>query len=508
MVRREGVNRREVLHLGVAGFAAVTVGGNVTKVTGPSKEDPFAALDATAMADLVRRKEAKPVELVEAAIGRIERLNPRVNAVCDTFFTRALERARGPLADGPFRGVPFLLKDLIAYEGEELTYGSRFFRENVARETDVLVRRMEAAGLVMLGKTNTCEFGLLPTTEPALHGPTRNPWSLEHSAGGSSGGAAAAVAAGMVPMAHASDGGGSIRIPAACCGLFGLKPSRGRNAERPDPRWHGLSVEHCVSRSVRDSARLLDATLGPAPGDRWWCPAPKRPFEEEVGADPGSLRIAFTTTSFTGKKAHADCVAAVDSAAKLLEELGHHVEEAAPEIDGRAFGDAFLLLWAAIPGAVLTMASKRLGHPPPREAFEPFTWGLAGLDARHHPSDLSLAYGVMDRVGYTMADFHERYDVLLTPVLGAPPVQIGEIDQEKPFEEVRSQLLDYVAFTPMFNVTGAPAMSVPLHRNEAGLPIGCHFVAPYAGEATLLRLAAQLEAARPWAGRRPPVSAI
>ncbi len=496
------LDRREFLQAGATAMLAATLppqrGG---------ADETLAQLDATAQAELVRRKEATPLELVDAAIGRIEALDPKLNAVVTRLFERGRERARSGTLTGPFAGVPYLLKDLHLYQGARVTFGSVFFEDNVAPLTEAVIARMEESGLVVLGITNSPEFGLLPTTEPRLHGAAYNPWSGAHSTGGSSGGAAAAVAAGLVPIAQASDGGGSIRIPASCCGVFGLKPSRGRNPDWPEGDLFGLPVRHCVSRSVRDSAALLDATRGPLAGDRWWAPEPKRPYAQEVGADPGRLRIAFTTRDLAGEAVHPECAAAVRATAALCAELGHHVEEAAPTIDRDAFNDAFLLLWSTYAAEAVRNAARLLGKKPPTEAFEPFTWQLVEHARRHDPADLGLAWQLLQGVSFEMARFQTDWDLILTPTLGAPPVKIGGLPQTVPFETMRESLLRYVPFTPVANVTGQPAMSVPLQWNAAGLPIGSHFIARFGDETTLFRLAAQLERARPWARRRPPLFA-
>ena len=308
----------------------------------------LARLDATAQAELVRRGEITTLELVDAAIDRIERANPILNAVVTPTFDRAREAARGDLPAGPFRGVPFLLKDLsAAWAGVRMTSGSAFLKDFVAPVDSVLVRRYFAAGLVVLGKTNCPEFGFLPTTEPRLFGPTRNPWDLERSPGGSSGGSAAAVTAGMVPFAHGNDGGGSIRIPASCCGLVGLKPTRARITQAPllGDVMGGLVVDHALTRSVRDSAALLDATAGPAPGDPYLAPPPARPFLDEVSADPGRLRIAWTARNPIGAPVDPECARAVEETAALCAELGHVVEEAAPDLDGDLLYESFLAVW-------------------------------------------------------------------------------------------------------------------------------------------------------------------
>lgn len=474
--------------------------------------DEFAHLDATAQADLVRRKTVEPIELVDAAIGRIEKLNPQINAVVYPLFEQARASARDHLPEGSFRGVPFLIKDLqAAYAGAPLTSGSAFLRDHAPDHDSVLVARLKAAGLIILGKTNTPEFGLLPTTEPRLFGPTHNPWNLDRTPGGSSGGSCAAVAARMVPMAHANDGGGSIRMPASCCGVFGLKPTRGRISLGPfiGDCMSGLAVEHAVTISVRDSAALLDATAGPYPGDPYWAEGPARPFLNEVGAPPGRLRIALAKSAMTGTPAHPDCAAAVDDAAKLCAGLGHEISEDSPEIDGQAALQAFMVVWGAGCAAGMDGASRLLGKPLSEDQFEPLTWTLYQMGRAFSGSDYLQAIAALQSLSRIVAQFMERYDVLLTPVLGRPPTPLGWFSYP-PLEplEVQRRVGEFAAFTPLYNVTGQPAMSVPLFWNGENLPIGVQFVGPYGGEAMLFRLASQLEAARPWARRRPPCSAF
>ncbi|NNC75668.1 MAG: amidase [Acidimicrobiia bacterium] len=487
--------------------------------------------DALGLAELVRNGEVSSLELVDEAIVRIE-ANGQLNAVIARRFEEARDRAAGDLGHGPFAGVPWLIKDLATEEGQPVTFGSVFFRDFISPVTSEIVSRHHQAGFIPLGRTTSPEFGLLPTTESKLFGATRNPWSLEHSTGGSSGGAAAAVASRIVPMAHASDGGGSIRIPAANCGVFGLKISRGINPQAPSPNLEGLGVDHCVSLSVRDSAALLDATRGPVPGDPWWAPEPERPYLSEVGADPGRLRIGFSFTDFRGIRAHPDNEHAVTETAGLLERLGHNVEEAKPDLDGDAFAEAFLLLWATIPAGIdrlildgisdrrggsaiqkalggqmtLRMARALEGRRAGMPAFEGFTRSLVKLAEKKSPADVWHARVVLQRQVYRLAEFFSSYDLLLTPVLGSPPVRIGEIDPEGDFEELVERLYRYVSYTPVANVGGNPAMSVPLHWNRDGLPIGVQFTAPFVGDALLLRLAAQLEEARPWRDKRPPAA--
>ncbi|HEY7471682.1 MAG TPA: amidase [Gemmatimonadota bacterium] len=468
-------------------------------------------LDATAQADLVRRGEVTPLELVDAAIERIERANPAVNAVVTPTFERAREAARGELPDGPFRGVPFLLKDLsAAWAGVRMTSGSAFLADFVAPVDSVLVERYRAAGLVFLGKTNTPEFGFLPTTEPALFGPTRNPWDPGRTAGGSSGGSAAAVAAGMVPIAHGNDGGGSIRIPASCCGLVGLKPTRARITQAPllGDIMGGLVVDHALARTVRDSAALLDATAGPAPGDPYVAPPLARPLRDEVGADPGRLRIAWSAANPIGAPVHADCVRAVEEVAALLEELGHEVEEGAPAVEGDLLYDSFLAVWLAGHAWGIDGMARATGRKPDPDRFEPLTWALHRIGREVRAADYLLAVTALQRIARQVAAFFAACDLWLSPTLAEPPVPLGTFDRRSPDAmAVFRRASEFVPYTPLFNVTGQPAISLPLHWNAAGLPIGVQLAARTGDEATLVRVAAALEEARPWAGRRPPLEA-
>jgi amidase len=473
--------------------------------------EELAWLDATALAELVRSGELQPHELIEAAIERIERLNPTLNAVVTPMYDAARERARRPFAEAPFAGVPFLLKDLVAeFAGVRFTEGSAFLKDFVADRDSELVRRLKRSGLVVVGKTNTPEFGSLPTTEPALFGPTRNPWDTRRTAGGSSGGAAAAVASGMVPMAHGNDGGGSIRMPAACCGVFGLKPTRGRNPLGPGfgDMIGGLIAEHALTRSVRDSAALLDATCGPALGDPYWAPPPPRPFTREVGAEPGRLRIAFTSKAPSGVPVHADCVQAVQDAADLCRQLGHAVEQRDLQIDAAVFNRSFFNIWCG--GAAWTARhwEARTGRTIHPDAVEPLTWALLDRGRRVDAGAYLLAVENLQRIARALAAQFTHRDIWLTPTLGEPPVPLGTFEptDENPMQGF-FRAATFMPFTSFCNVTGQPAMSVPLFWNAEGLPIGTQFVGRVGEEATLFRLAAQLEAARPWAGRRPPVRA-
>ena len=470
--------------------------------------DELAFLDATAQAELVKRKQVQPIELVDAAITRIERLNPALNAVITPMFESARDAARGAVPDGPFRGVPFLLKDLHAsYAGVPMASGSLFLRDFVPEHDSELVVRLKRAGLIIVGKTNTPEFGILPTTEPSLFGPTLNPWAPARTTGGSSGGSAAAVAAGMVPMAHGGDGGGSIRVPASCCGVFGMKPTRGRNPLGPDvgDLISGLIVEHAVTRSVRDSARLLDSTAGPDVGDPYCAPPPARPFLQEVGADPGKLCIAFTTNAPTGVPIHADCVRAVEEAAKLCADLGHEVSQAAPALDAELFLNSFMALWSVGEGAEsIERAALLTGRKPAPDQFEELTWALAEQGRAINGAGYLQAVNALQGIARQVARFLLNYDVLLTPTLAEPPLPLGSFEPRagNPLYGLE-RAAAFLPFTPLCNATGQPAMSVPLFWNAEGLPVGTHFVGRFGEESTLFRLAGQLEAARPWEARRP-----
>jgi amidase len=470
--------------------------------------DAFVTLDAMAQAELVRRKEVQPVELVEAAIKRIEQLNPALNAVITPMYEAALAAANGPLPDGPFKGVPFLLKDLGAmYGGVRMSSGSKLLINFKPALDSELTSRYKRAGLIVVGKTNTPEFGLLPTTEPQLFGPTRNPWNTTRTAGGSSGGSAAAVAAGFVPMAHGSDGGGSIRIPASCCGVFGLKPTRARipMGPRVGDVMSGLVSDHALTRSVRDSAALLDASAGASEGDPYCAPPPVRPFLEEVGAKTGKLRIALTTNPAIGTPVHADCVKAAHDAAHLCVELGHDVTEAAPTLNGEMYLQAFMTAWAAGCAWTVDGIAQLIGRAAEEKDMEPGTWTLYQIGKQTKASDYLMAVQWFQQMGREIARFMKDYDVCLTPTLGAPPLPLGSFDAQAndPLAGMK-QATVFASFTPICNTTGQPAMSVPLYWNEEGLPVGVHFIGRFGDEATLFRLASQLELARPWNRRFPP----
>ena len=493
--------------------------------------DEYLAHDATGLAELTRAGEVTPAELLDIALERIEAVNPAVNAVVRLMTDDARRDAtRAPR--GPFGGVPFLAKDLLStYAGHPTTGASRFLADYVFDHDSELVRRVRASGVTVVGKTNLPEWGITPFTESELFGPCRNPWNTEHTPGGSSGGSAAAVAAGIVPMAGGGDGGGSIRIPASCCGLFGLKPTRARTPTGPDfgLLWRGAVVEHVLTRSVRDSAAMLDVTHGPDAGAPFEIPAPARPYLDEVGADPGRLRIAWTTQPMMGTSVHPDCVAAVHDAITLLDGLGHRVVEASPAIDGSAFARAFVLMIASELAADIADAERVVGRTARRSDFEAPTWALVLLGRGLSAATYAGALRTLEAAGRTIGAFFTDYDVLLTPTLSTPPPRVGELAPTPTeaallralgvfgsgrliqaiglIDRLAAEAFEWIPWTPVFNATGQPAMSVPLYWNAAGLPIGAHFVARFGDEPTLFRLAGQLERARPWFGRLPEMAA-
>lgn len=467
-------------------------------------------LDATAQAELVASGKVSPVEMVNAAIERVERFDGALNALTYRWFEAARQLASSSdLPEGPFRGVPYLLKDLYAAEaGKPLSNGSKAYKaaHYVSTEDSTLVARYKASGLISIGRSNSPEFGSVPVTEPEAWGPTRNPWDLSRTPGGSSGGSASAVAAGIVPIAHASDGGGSIRIPAACCGLVGLKVSQGRISMGPSRDESNLGVEHCVSRSVRDSARLLDATHGPGIGDVIIAPTPRRPFIDEVGADPGRLRIGFLDFNPRGGDVHADCVDGVHKTAKLLESLGHHVEPGFPDIfSDNEIGRAFSMLWSTNMGTAIRRFSQALGREMTPNDIEAMNWAQAEFAKGVNGVDFSLAQASSIQFRRAIQSWWTKgWDLLLTPTLSAPPLPVGSMpnNPERPMTPLMTAG-SWVAFTSQFNISGQPAISLPLHRTAEGLPVGMQLAAAYGREDLLIRVASQLEQAAPWAHLTP-----
>ncbi len=503
------------------------------------REDEYIRHDATSLAELVRAGETTAGELLDAAMARLARWNPRINAVVLELEERARKQIRGGIADAPFAGVPFLVKDLDGFlAGAEFTASSRSLAGFVPTRDSELFTRYQQAGLMIFGKTNTPEFGLVGTTESRMRGPARNPWQTLYTPGGSSGGSAAAVAARIVPMAHAGDGGGSIRIPASACGLFGLKPSRGRTPMGPDEteQWSGLVQRHAVTLTVRDSARLLDATHGADPGSPYVAPPPGRPYAEEVKRNPGTLRIAFSKGSSLGRTVHPECARAVEDTAKLLSDLGHEVVEAAPVLEREALSHAFLVTLASCTAAIVREVGRMRGRAVHPREIEPATQFLARLGESLPAAEYETARLRMQAASRALAPFFEEYDVFVDATMAHPPARIGEwalpraLESAirvfapvaprrimlKALEHFSAEALERTANTMIFNMSGQPSMSVPLGWSTTGmpsdvkllwsnegLPLGVQFTARYGDEATLFRLAAQLEMARPWRERVP-----
>lgn len=487
----------------------------------------YAELDGLALAALVRAGDVEATELVELAIRAIERVDPQLNAVVHRMYERARQQASSP-QEGPFTGVPMVVKDSDgAVAGEPYTMSCRFMEGYIADHDAEIIARQRRSGAIFVAKTNLPELAIMGTTEPELRGATLNPWNTAFSVGGSSGGSAALVAAGAVPIGHAGDGGGSIRIPASACGLFGLKPTRGRNPIGPDlgEGWGGYVQMHLVSRSVRDSAAMLDATHGPEAGAPYADPPVERPFLEEVGRPPGKLRIAFTTASLFGRTTHPDSVAAVQDAARLLEDLGHTVEEARPTFDRDALVRAYLTQVAAATAAVVDECARLTGRKPDPSRFEPATWFLNQLGRTLSALDLQRAREDAFLTHRALAPFFEKYDLFLTSTMAHPPPRIGELAlkrherlglavlrrvpvaaaMRKLLDDLADESLEKTGNTMLFNQTGQPAISVPLYWNSDDLPIGVQLAGRFAEEGLLLRVAAQLEEARPWNRRRPRI---
>ncbi len=495
------IDRREM----IKSTATAGIGLTLNSFTGLAAE--YEKYDALGLAEQIAKRQFTALELLNAVRQRVEALNPRLNAFCDLFFDKAEAQIKSGLGEGPFKGVPFALKDIgVHMAGVATTSGSRAHKNFVPNFDSTLVERYKKAGLVIFGKTASPEFGLTTTTESALFGQTRNPWNLQKTSGGSSGGTSSAVASRILPMAHGSDGGGSIRIPASCCGLFGLKPTRGRVPMGPSQfeSWNGCSHHHALTISVRDSAALLDATAGAELGSPFFSPLPSRPFLKEAGADPGKLRIALAINTPAGTPLDAECRKAAIEAAKLCESLGHHIEEKSLPVDDKVMRPAFISILQVSLAKTLDDAAKILGRQATDKDVEPITWIIAQAGKAVSSIDYSRAISTMHQVGLTMARFMQHYDVILSPTLARPPVDLGVLSLSR--QDVQAYIRDVTEFGPytaLYNVTGQPSMSVPLYWTTDGLPIGVMFSGRFGEDSLLFRLAAQLEKAKPWAERKP-----
>ncbi len=457
----------------------------------------YESYDALGLAALVKRREVTPDEILDAAIERVEARNPQVNAVVIRAFDRARAAIKAGLPDGPFAGVPYFIKDLHApVAGLPLSHASQLWQGNVFDFDSETVARLRRAGFVIAGRTNAPELGMNVSTEPELYGAARNPWSLEHSTGGSSGGAAAAVASGMLPAAHATDSMGSIRVPASCCGLVGLKPTRGRNPVGPHrgDATQGLSHEHCVSRTVRDSAAILDATNGPDEGAPWFTAPPAESFLSQVGRDPGQLRIGLVTAAWNGAPVDAVCKAAVERAGELCEDRGHRVEPVDLSHDGQGLIDACNLILFSGLGGLIAQREMELGRKARRDELEPLTWAVADAWRGTLAMEMHAALARINRWVRQTARVWRKVDVVITPTLARVPVRLGVLRTDgEDWKPAIDAVFDYCPFTPLFSASGQPAMSLPLAKSRDGLPIGVQCVARFGDDATLFRLAAQLE---------------
>lgn len=494
-------------------------------------EHEYVSYDALGLAELVRQRQVTARELVDIALRRIDRLNPALNAVVHRMDDTARAAADASPGTGVFAGVPFLLKDLLGwYAGEPITCGSRLYRDFIAPSDTEVVARYRATGCIVVGKTNTPEFGLSPFCESQHLGIARNPWDPARTTGGSSGGSGAAVGSRMVPMASGGDGGGSLRIPASCNGVFALKPTRGRvpTGPRQGELWGGAAIEHVITRSVRDSAATLDAIGGPDAGAPYMTPAPERPFLAEVSRPVGRLRVGVTTKPMLGHEVHPDCVRAVDDARRLLEDAGHETVEVTVPVEKHLFNRDFVVMICGEVAADLLDAERLLQRTPRREELEYTTWALGVIGRALPASIFAQSHRDLQRAARPVGRFFEGIDVLLTPTVAAPPFRHGALQpptHERAFltalgalragrllraigaiEKAAADIFDWIPYTPLFNVTGQPAMSVPLFWNDEGLPIGVQFVGRFADDALLYRLAAQLEQIRPWNDRVPAMA--
>lgn len=509
------LSRRDLLKRGLTASLGAVMSISSSSTSAKETSSEFSGLaaeygnyDGLGLAELIARKKISPLELLGAVRERVQAFNPRLNALCHLFFDKAEGQINAGLPRGPFQGVPFVLKDLNQYLAGTITSaGSRIWKDSVADFDSTLVERYKQAGLVIFGKTNSPELGLTPTTESVLFGQTHNPWNLQRTSGGSSGGAAAVVAGRILPMAHGSDGGGSIRIPASCCGVFGFKPTRGRVPLGPTQfeGWNGCTQQHALTISVRDSAALLDLSVGAELGSPYFSPPPVRPFLKEVGAEPGKLRIAVVKATPGGTPLDPECKTAALDAAKLCETLGHSVEETALPIDYTLARGARLAIVQVSLARVLDDAATTLGRPVSEQDVEPVTWATMQAGTKVPSVSYSRAIATLHQIGLAMAKFQRSYDVILSPTLAKPPVALGVLSLSQEVATWAKEAFEFSPYTALYNVTGQPSMSVPLHWTSDGLPVGVMFSARFGEDATLFRLAAQLEKAQPWAKRRPPL---
>lgn len=499
------VSRRDFLGLTAAASALVAAGPHALAASGGGLSfEEYRQFDALGLAAAIRRGHFTAGEVLAAALARTAAVNPAINAVVIAHTDYARQQLADGVGQGPFAGVPFLLKDLgMQLRGTVTSQGSRFYAGRVADHTDTLVQRYLDAGLLMMGKTASPEFGGTTTTESLLYGATRNPWDLTKTTGGSSGGAAAAVAAGILPMANATDGGGSIRIPASCCGLFGLKPSRGRTPHGPQALTSLMSVSHCVSRSVRDSAALLDATAGMEPGAAGGPPPPSMSFLQASQTPPQAQRIGLVLTPISGSPVDSDCRTAAEQSAALLESLGHRVEPIELPIDAGEFFQATGVVMAAGNVARVQQRERELGRAVTEDDLEPLIYQRYRNALAHTAADYHRAVNSLHRIGAKLATLHQQYPLLLSPTLANPPLPIGRLALTRLDSGYLSDVLSYSAFTMLANASGAPAASLPLYWSDEGLPIGVMLSADYGGEQLLLQVAGQLEQAQPWFQRTP-----
>lgn len=499
-------SRRDILKGGAAVGLGAMMSTHVSATALSGLAGEYSNYDGLGLAELIASKQITPLELLTAVRQRVELLNPKLNALCHLFFDKAEAQIQENSGTGPFRGVPFALKDLGVYlTGTITSGGSRMWKNNVATFDSTLVSRYKQAGLIIFGKSNSPELGLTVTTESALFGETRNPWNLERTTGGSSGGSAALVASRILPMAHGSDGGGSIRIPASCCGIFGLKPTRSRVPLGPSSfeGWNGCSHHHALTISVRDSAALLDATAGQELGSPFFSPKPPRPFLDEIANPPGSLKIALITASPSGVPVDPECRGAAVEAAKLCERLGHKVEEAAFPINNDVLREAFLGVLQVSLARTLDDGAAMSGRPVSEQDVETATWSMMQAGRGISSVAYSRAIVTLHQIGLTMARFQQGYDVILSPTLSKPPVALGVLRLSQDPAIFGKNVTEFMHSTSLYNVTGQPSMSVPLHWTPDGMPVGVMFSGRFGEDALLLRLAAQLEKAQPWANRKP-----